>query len=97
FIEFVSPPIAIGDEPISSFVQHETEMGTVKMLTPSDAVKDRLASFYHWGDRQGLEQAINICTEAEGVNLEDIARWSTREGFPERYNDFLALLKRKSG
>ena len=27
-------------------------------LTPTDAVKDRLAAFFHWSDRQSLEQAL---------------------------------------
>lgn len=30
------------------------------MLTATDSVKDRLASFYHWNDHQSLEQAILI-------------------------------------
>ncbi|MCB1137056.1 MAG: hypothetical protein KDK78_12370, partial [Chlamydiia bacterium] len=96
FIEFVSPPIAVGDEPISKFSEHQTRMGTVTMLTATDAVKDRLASYYHWGDRQGLEQAIDICAEVTSVDLVEVKRWSIKEGFHKRYEEFIGLLKRHS-
>lgn len=52
FVEFVSPPVAIGEEPIHEFSQVKTKMGTIKMLKPIDSIKDRLASFYHLNDRQ---------------------------------------------
>lgn len=41
FIEFVSPPVAIGDEPIKDEARLKTRLGTVVMLTPTDSVKDR--------------------------------------------------------
>jgi len=47
FIEFVSPPAAVGNEPIRQFNHLKTALGTTKMLQPIDSVKDRLASFYH--------------------------------------------------
>lgn len=96
FIEFVSPPVAVGDEPINRFSEHQTRMGTVTILTATDTVKDRLASYFHWGDRQGLEQAIDICIEVADVDLDEVKRWSLKEGFPERYKELLDLLERNS-
>ena len=32
--------------------------GTLRLLTATDCIKDRLAAYYHWRDEQGLEQAI---------------------------------------
>lgn len=34
FLEFVSPPIAVGNEPIQKFNQVETRFGTIKLLCP---------------------------------------------------------------
>ncbi|MGL4348437.1 MAG: nucleotidyltransferase, partial [Chlamydiales bacterium] len=77
FIEFVSPPVSIGDEAIHKFEYHKTPLGTIKMLTPTDSVKDRLAGFYHWGDRQSLDQAVMICNEIPNkIDLDKIKRWS---------------------
>ncbi len=94
FIEFVSPPIAIGDEPIRKFATKKTALGTIKMLRVEDSVKDRLASYFHWNDLQGLDQALNICLESE-VDYNEIKKWSIREGFENKFVDFENKLKQK--
>lgn len=67
----------------------KTKMGAIKMLQPIDCIKDRLASFYHWDDRQGLEQALDVCREIQTIDFEELKRWSKGEGFLEKYQDFL--------
>lgn len=88
FIEFVSPPVSVGDEPIHNFEYHQTPAGTIKMLTPTDSVKDRLASFYHWDDNQSLDQAIAICKEQD-IDFHEIKRWSEKEGYSQKFEFFL--------
>lgn len=94
-IEFVSPPVAVGDEPIHDFSYVKTKMGTVKMLRPIDSVKDRLANFYHWGDRQALEQAINICQVITEINFDELERWSKSEGHSDKFQQFLKAWKKQ--
>lgn len=97
YIEFIAPPVAIGDEPILDYEYHKTPLGTIKMLTPTDSVKDRLASFYHWDDYQGLEQAVNICQEIKiKIDFKKIRQWSEREGQLKKYDVFLKRLKKIS-
>ncbi len=93
FVEFVSPPAAVGNEYVRDFESVETRFGKVKLLRPIDSVKDRLGAFYHWNDRQGLEQAINICLEQD-VNLSEVEHWSVSEGFSEKYAIFVERLKK---
>lgn len=93
FLEFVSPPIAIGNEPIREFNQVETSFGKIKLLHPVDSVKDRLANFYHWNDKQGLEQAINICLE-QNIDLKQIERWSLQENQLEKFEIFMSKLNK---
>ncbi|MCB1109402.1 MAG: nucleotidyltransferase [Chlamydiia bacterium] len=89
FIEFVSPPVAIGHEPIEKFHHHKTPIGTIKMLTATDSVKDRLASFYHWRDTQSLDQAILICQDrSNDVKMHELKTWSEKEGFSTQYQEF---------
>jgi hypothetical protein len=89
FIEFVSPPVAIGEEPVHNFSTHTTHLGVIKMLTATDSVKDRLASYYHWNDLQSLEQAVLICKEPSNhVNMSALMRWSEKEGFIEHFKTF---------
>jgi hypothetical protein len=92
FIEFVAPPLSIGDEPVKDREKIRTIFGSVVLLTPTDSVKDRLAAFYHWNDSQALDQAVLVAT-ARKVNLREIRRWSDREGHLNKYNAFMKLLK----
>lgn len=94
FIEFIAPPVAIGNDPIENYEYHETALGTIKMLKATDSVKDRLASYYHWDDPQGLDQAINICQEVpEKVDLQEIKTWSKKESHESKYETFIECLK----
>lgn len=91
FIEFVSPPAAIGNEPIKSQAVIDTNYGKIVLLTPTDSVKDRLAAYYHWHDQQALEQALMVA-EAQIIDLKEIQRWSYREGFKQGFDIFVSRL-----
>ena len=51
-------------------------------------MKDRLAGYYFWDDRQSLQQAILIAQAKAEVNLSEIGRWSQKEG---KYEEFLKV------
>lgn len=91
FVEFVSPPVGVGNEPIFEFNQINTPYGIIKLLRPTDSVKDRLATFYHWNDKQGLEQAVNICLEQQ-IDLDDVKKWSLNERQEEKFDFFVRSL-----
>lgn len=94
YIEFLAPPVAIGKEAVHNYEYHKTSLGTIKMLTPTDSVKDRLASYFHWDDQQGLDQAITICQEIPAqINLEEIKSWSKKESSLQKFEFFLQRLK----
>lgn len=94
FIEFVPPPAAVGSEPIRSVNEVSTRYGKIILLSPTDAVKDRLAAYYHWNDPQALEQAVMVA-EAQPLDLGEVRRWSLREGFKEKYDNFIVSLRGK--
>ncbi len=75
FVEFVSSPVAVGEELVKKFNTLETPLGRIKLLYPIDSIKDRLAGYYHWDDKQCLEQALNICAEHK-VDLKELEAWS---------------------
>ncbi|HEY4743687.1 MAG TPA: hypothetical protein VIH45_03450 [Desulfuromonadaceae bacterium] len=91
FVEFPSGPLAIGAEPVSNVAQLEFATGSLRLLSPTDCVKDRLANYYHWKDRQCLEQAIMVAKDAE-VDLEEVARWSRREGMGDEFERIRGVL-----
>lgn len=91
-IDFVNPPIAIGNESIRHFDTIKTSTGTLKLLTPTDCVKDRLVSFIHWNDQQALEQAILVAKD-HYIDINDVKRWAKGEGHQEKFNVFCKKLQ----
>jgi hypothetical protein len=77
----------VGDQRVERVARRNTAVGTLRMLSPTDCVKDRLAAFYHWNDRQALEQAV-LVAKAQKINLSDIRRWSKKEGNSEKFRLF---------
>ncbi len=92
FIEFPRGPLGVGDSPIEEVSSRETETGILKLLTPTDCIKDRLSAYYHWDDRQSLEQAVWVA-EANDFDMESIKVWSLSEGMLEKYTEFENNLK----
>lgn len=99
FIEFVSPPVAIGGETVRDFASVSMPTGTVKMLSPLDCIKDRLAAYYHWNDLQSLDQALDVAVEIIPLDLGIIEQWSIKEGQSKKYAEFASRyesLKKKT-
>jgi hypothetical protein len=65
------------------------QTGTLRMLTVTDCIKDRLSHFFHWNDRQGLEQALLIA-EAFPIDMDELARWSGVEGMLDKFDSIKA-------
>lgn len=87
FIEFPDGPLSVGEEPVKEISEFELSTGTLRVLSPTDCVKDRLCAFYFWNDLQGLEQAI-LVTKSQKVDLKEIKRWSKVEGKEKEYKAF---------
>jgi len=94
YLEFPPGPVMIGNEFAKDPVDWETPAGKIRMLSPTDCVKDRLAKFYAWNDAQALYQAL-LVVAAQPVNFREIERWSVKsEGQKERYRFFHSLAKK---
>ncbi|MGB8990838.1 MAG: hypothetical protein WCD80_02170 [Desulfobaccales bacterium] len=79
FLEFPSGPLSIGEEPIREIDTLKFPTGELRIISPTDCVKDRLAAYYHWGDRQSLEQAVLVAKNNK-IDLNELERWSSVEG-----------------
>ena len=93
YVEFPRGPLAIGGDYRIRPVSRSTPHGSILMLSATDSCRDRLAAFYHWGDRQSLTVAAWIAARNR-VNLPTLRRWSAAEGMMERFREFLAEIKR---
>lgn len=95
-VEFPRPPLMLGQQYVreSDVDDRQTPAGRLRILTPTQCVMDRLASFFHWNDYQGLLQALAVARR-HPVDLEQLRRWSTAEGAMEKFAKFLSLLQQR--
>jgi len=94
-VEFPPGPLAVGAEPVTSVVEHHLPTGVLRLISPTDCVKDRLATYYHWKDRQGLIQAI-LVAQHQPVDLGEIERWSRSEGKAREFREIRPQLEAAS-
>jgi len=87
FVEFPDGPLSVGEEPVKKVNEFDLATGTLRVISPTDCVKDRLCAFYFWNDRQGLAQAI-LVTKSQKVDLKEVKRWSKMEGKEKEYEVF---------
>jgi len=92
FAEFISGPPTVGQDPISEIHEVELVTGIVRIISPTDSVKDRLAAFYHWGDNQSLEQALLI-SRSNDIDIENVKLWSFREGKKDEFGEYKRRLE----
>jgi len=95
FVEFPSGPLAIGDEPPGEIASRTYLTGVLRLLSPTDSVKDRLAAYFHWKDRQSLEQAV-LVAEGHPVDIAEVRRWSVKEGFTAEFEAIRERLAQSS-
>jgi hypothetical protein len=95
-VDILGPPLSVGAQKITSVNTIKIDKMELKLLTPTDSLKDRLAAFYFWNDRQALEQAVMIQADNE-VDFNEIRKWSQMEGEEEKFNYFIERIKALRG
>lgn len=91
FIEFPKGPLEIGDD-LNIVPEEITVDGVkIKILSPTDCVKDRLATYIYFKDRVGIDQAV-LVAKNHPVNFESIRAWCEKEKFPQVFEEFKSYL-----
>jgi hypothetical protein len=86
-VEFARGPLGIGEDLRVRPVWLRRRGARTLGLSATDSCRDRLAVFYHWGDRQSLAVAVAIARRNR-VSLTKIRSWSLSEGQLEGYEVF---------
>jgi hypothetical protein len=94
FVEFPSGPLTVGDEPVKDVHEIKYATGVLRLISPTDCVKDRLSWYYHMGDRQSLEQAVMVARR-QGIDLGEIRRWSEHEARLREFEEIESRLRRR--
>jgi len=91
-VEFPGSQLVIGSSPMKPEGKIERNGFTLRLLSPTQCVMDRLAAFYHWRDRQSLDQAL-LVAKSHPVKIRQIEEWSAREGEKAKFEEFKSKLK----
>jgi hypothetical protein len=92
FIEFCSPPAAIGDDLAIKARELKIEGQVLRIYSPTDCIRDRLASYIHFKAKDCLEQAI-LVARRQTFDSKKVQTWCKAEGAPDAYKDFIDGLK----
>ena len=92
FVEFPAGPLGIGADIAIQPVDYAIGKVRIKLLSPTDSCRDRLAAFYHWKDWQSLETAVTIARHHK-VDLKTIREWSSKEGASAAFREFEQAMK----
>lgn len=94
--DFPRGPLAVGGDYIRETAIITRGAMRLRILTPTDCVRDRLSHFYHWNDYQALDAAVSVArVHRENIDIDELRRWTAREGahpsqsFEERFREFL--------
>jgi hypothetical protein len=90
-VEFPAGPLAVGKEPVGQIDELEFATGMLRIISPTDCVKDRLAAYYHWKDRQSLEQAV-LVAGSQPIDIDEVERWSVSEGMSDKFREISSNL-----
>lgn len=92
-VEFPPGPLGVGEEPVKQIDEITTETGVVRIVSPTDCVKDRLTWYYHDNDTECLDQALLVAASTD-IDIGEVERWSAVEGKSEAFNAIKARFKR---
>jgi hypothetical protein len=92
-VEFPPGPLSVGDEPVTSINEIKFSTGILKVISPTDCVKDRLAAYYFWNDQQSLAQAILVAKHSQ-IRINEIKSWSQSI---RKMNEFKVFVEKLPG
>jgi hypothetical protein len=87
-VEFPPGPLSVGDEPVKEIKDIRFTTGVLRVVSPTDCVKDRLAAYFFWKDQQSLAQAV-LVRRHNRIDLDEVRRWSQVSGYAKEFQAFL--------
>jgi len=90
-INFLPPPLCVGDTIITQTHRMKTTHGYIDLLTITDIVRQRLSAYYRWGDSNALDEAI-VLAKGKNIDLKLIEHWSRWEWASDHFELFYQRL-----
>lgn len=94
YIEFLFGPAGIGDDVKIKPDEVKINGQTLFIYSPTDCIRDRLASYIHFKARECLDQAV-LVADRFPFNHKKVKDWCASEGAPEAYDSLICKLSSK--
>lgn len=78
YVEFPTGPVSLGNEEPKIHNELKTRVGTLKLLTPTNCVKDRLCAYIYHNGEEYFSQALAVAHKNK-IEKEDISNWAKKE------------------
>jgi hypothetical protein len=91
-VEFPSSFLEIGEDNKIKPQEIKIEGVKIKILSPTDCVKDRLASYIYFKARECLDQAV-LVGKSHPIKLASVKKWCKNEGAEWAYDDLIKKMK----
>ena len=91
-IDFASGPPGLGEDHEITPAEVKAGGQTIKIYSPTDCIRDRLASFIHFNARDCLDQAVLVAQKCP-FDRSKVKKWCLAEGSPDAFEEFEAALK----
>jgi hypothetical protein len=92
-IDFVSGPPGIGEDTQIIPAEMKVNGAVIKLYSPTDCIRDRLASYIHFKAPEGLDQAV-LVAQKQPFDRAKVKQWCKEEGAPQAFLDFEENLKK---
>lgn len=92
FVEFMFGPAGIGDDIKIKPDEIKIKGQKLYIYSPTDCIRDRLASYIHFKARECLDQAVLVANKFP-FNQKKVKEWCVQEGAPQAYEDLIKKLK----
>ena len=92
FVEFMFGPAGIGDDIKIKPDAVKVGSQTLFIYSPTDCIRDRLASYIHFKARECLDQAVLVAVKFP-FNHKKVKEWCLSEGAPQAYDELLFKIK----
>lgn len=88
-IDFPRGPLAVGGDYVRETAILTNGDMTLRIISPMDCVRDRLAHFYHWDDFTALNAAVAVAAaNIDDINADLLRSWSEREDSLAKFKEF---------
>jgi hypothetical protein len=91
-IEFPPGPVSIGEDFKIQPDEKKIEGQIIKILSPTDCIRDRLASYIHFNAHDCLDQAA-LVAKSQPFDLEKVKKWCLSEGAGDKFENFRNRIK----